>query len=386
MARVVRLFTPSPARTRILLVVLAVVSLVAMFTTRVARKMPDFEVYWTAGSRALDAAPLYRPEDGHFQFKYLPAFALAAAPLALMREPAAKALWFAMSAVLMVVLLGLSVLALPHLRRPPALLVVLTFLAMAKFYAHELVLGQVNLLFAVAVTGGIVCLARGQRWAAGALLAAAVVIKPYAILFAPWLLSRRDRLPFVTMAIGVAIVLLAPALRYGWDGNVQLHLQWWRTVAGTSAPNLLNQDNVSLAAMFTKWLGPDSSAGVLAGIVSVALAAFVAVVIAGRGRLDRTDTLEAALILLAIPLVSPQGWDYVLLLATPGVMLLINDFASIPGGLRLAAAAAIIVTALSIYDVMGRGAYAQFMALSVITIAALVEFAALVSLRFTRAA
>ena len=39
-------------RTRLLLGVLALVSLVAVFTTRVSSKMPDFEVYWTAGSRS----------------------------------------------------------------------------------------------------------------------------------------------------------------------------------------------------------------------------------------------------------------------------------------------------------------------------------------------
>ena len=59
------LFRASVARTRILLVVLAIVSLVALFTTRVSNKMPDFQVYWTAGSRALAAAPLYREDDGH---------------------------------------------------------------------------------------------------------------------------------------------------------------------------------------------------------------------------------------------------------------------------------------------------------------------------------
>ena len=37
--------------------------------------MADFEVYWTAANRALDAQPLYQPADGHYQFKYLPAFA-----------------------------------------------------------------------------------------------------------------------------------------------------------------------------------------------------------------------------------------------------------------------------------------------------------------------
>src|SRR5215211_6229658 len=102
-------------RTRVLLGVLALVSLVAVFTTRVSRKMPDFEVYWTAGARAAAAEPLYREEDGHFQFKYLPVFAVLASPLAAIPLPAAKGAWFALSAVLMVILLGLSVAALPAL-------------------------------------------------------------------------------------------------------------------------------------------------------------------------------------------------------------------------------------------------------------------------------
>src|SRR5438445_13429621 len=103
-------------RTRVLLGVLALVSLVAVFTTRVSRKMPDFEVYHTAGARALAAEPLYRDEDGHFRFKYLPAFAILAAPLAMTPLAAAKGAWFALSAVLMLILLGLSLQAIPKVR------------------------------------------------------------------------------------------------------------------------------------------------------------------------------------------------------------------------------------------------------------------------------
>src|SRR5688572_30172544 len=113
-------------RTRVLLGVLALVSLIAVFTTRVSEKMPDFEVYRTAGARAAAAEPLYRDSDGHFQFKYLPAFALLASPLAAMPLPAAKGAWFGASSVLMVMLLGLSLQALPTVRRSPILLLVLT--------------------------------------------------------------------------------------------------------------------------------------------------------------------------------------------------------------------------------------------------------------------
>src|SRR3954470_8269207 len=153
--------------------------------------MPDFEVYWTAGSRALAAEPLYRESDGHFQYKYLPAFALLVSPMSRLPLPAAKGLWFGASALLMMVLLGLSIRALPEFRRPPSLLLVLTFLAMAKFYAHELVLGQVNLLFGAIVVLALVLMRGGRDAAAGLVLALAVVVKPYAVIFMPWLAARK---------------------------------------------------------------------------------------------------------------------------------------------------------------------------------------------------
>jgi hypothetical protein len=373
-------------RTRLLLAVLAIVSLVAVFTTRVAHKMPDFEVYWKAGARATAAEPLYRESDGHFQFKYLPAFALIAAPIARVPLPAAKAAWFSASAILMVVLLALSLAALPDIRRPPAILLVLTFLAMAKFYAHELVLGQVNLLFGVLVALALVWMRRGREIPAGALLALAVVVKPYAAIFAPWLATRRRKEAFLAMAGGMVILLLVPALRYGWQGNLTLLADWWHTVTASSPPNLMNQDNVSLSAMFTKWLGPGSPAPVLAAAVGAILLVMTGIVMAGRGALEVPDTLEGALLLLLIPLLSPQGWDYVFLIGTPAVMLLINYLPALPRGLRYATMASIAIVALAIFDLMGREMYSAFMRASVITVLVVVEFAALVTLRFRRAA
>jgi hypothetical protein len=373
-------------RTRVLLGVLALVSLVAVFTTRVSRKMPDFEVYWTAGARAAAAQPLYRDADGHFQFKYLPAFALLAVPLAALPLPAAKGLWFAVSAVSMVVLLGLSVLAMPNLRRPPTLLLVVTFLAMAKFYAHELVLGQVNLLFGVLAVLAVVWMRKGREAGAGLLLALAVIVKPYAVIFAPWLATRRRRGALAAMAAGLILLLLLPAVRYGWDGNLQLLGDWWRTVTATTAPNLLNQDNVSLAAMYAKWLGAGAPARTLAAVTGGILLLLAGIVIAGRGQLKAPDTLEACLLLMLIPLLSPQGWDYVFLIATPAVMLLIDERASLPREMRYLTMAAIAAIALSIFDLMGRDAYATFMRLSLVTVFVLVEYAALVTLRFRRAA
>ena len=379
-------YRASSVRTRLLLAVLATVSLVALFTTRVSRKMPDFEVYWTAGSRAIAAAPLYRAEDEHYQFKYLPAFALLAAPLALLPLGAAKALWFAASAVLMLALLGLSARALPDPRRPIALLIVLTFLAMAKFYAHELVLGQVNLLLGVVAVLAVLALARGREWTGGLLVALAIVIKPYAVLFIPWLAARPNRVALGAVLLGVAAALELPIAIYGWAGNAALLRDWWHTVASTTAPNLRNPDNVSLAAFFAKWMGPQPAAARLALAAGAILLALAGVVAAARRTVRVPEPLEGFLLLLLIPLLSPQGWDYVFLISTPAVMLLIDRLGALPRELKIATAAAIAVAALSIYDLMGRQAYAAFMAMSFITLCFLVEVAALVALRLRRAA
>ena len=373
-------------RTRVLLGVLALVSLVAVFTTRVARKMPDFEVYYTAGARAAAGEALYRESDGHYQFKYLPAFALFAAPLSKLPLPAAKGAWFTASSVLMIVLLGLSLKAMPDFRRPAVVLLVLTFLAMAKFYAHELVLGQVNLLFGVIVTLALVAMRASREAEAGLLLALAVVVKPYAVIFVPWLAARKNRAALVAMLVGMALLLALPAVRYGWNGNLTLLRDWWQTVTATTAPNLMNPDNVSLSAMFTRWLGPDSPAGRVAAVASVVLLVVAAVVVAARGALRSPDTLDASFLLLLIPLLSPQGWDYVFLIGTPAVMLLINYLAALPSGLRYATMLAIAGVALSIFDLMGREAYARFMQLSVITLLMIVQIAALAALRFRRIA
>src|SRR5262249_53586806 len=122
---------------------LAVLALTA-FEVRIRHKMADFAVYRRAAVRAVHAEPLYQPEDGHFQFKYLPAFALVTAPLALMDADGGKALWFALSVGLLTAFVRWSVRALPERRWSERTLIGITVVLMAKFFLHEVLLGQTN--------------------------------------------------------------------------------------------------------------------------------------------------------------------------------------------------------------------------------------------------
>jgi hypothetical protein len=178
----------------VLLVAAVAIVLAFLFADRISRKMPDLAVYWTAASRARAAAPLYRVEDGHYQFKYLPAFAVLAAPLSIVSLESAKAIWFVTSLGLLTAVIVLSLRFLPERRKSTWLLVSITLVVMLKFYGHELVLGQMNALFAVIVAAAVVALRDGRDWSAGAFIALAIVVKPYAVIFLPWLLLRRERI------------------------------------------------------------------------------------------------------------------------------------------------------------------------------------------------
>jgi hypothetical protein len=212
-------------------------------------------------------------------------------------------------------------------------------------------------------------------------VALAVIVKPYAALFLPWLVAQRRWRAVRAATLGGAVAVMLPLPAYGPRGTLDLHLAWWTTVAESTAPNLLNQDNVSVAAMLAKWLGPGAAAGALAALVSAALLGVAAFVFIRRTAVRSPEGLEASLLLTLLPLLSPQGWDYVFLVSTPAVVILANYHDRLPVWLRVASGLALATIGLSLFDLLGRERYAAFMALSIITVCFLVVVAALAWLR-----
>ena len=373
-------------RGKVLLTGLLIGLAIWVFVFKAAPKMPDFAVYWQAASRAAHAEPLYRPSDGHFQFKYLPAFAVLAIPIGLLSPGTAEAVWFAGSVALLVALIRMTVTLPAERRKPVRWLVIVTVVSFAKFYAHELVLGQVNILFAVVAVGALLAIKMQREILAGALVVLAIVIKPYAVLFVPWLVARR-RLPSIGAAcIGLVVVLLLPAALYGWNGNLSLHHEWWRTVTETTAPNLSVYDNVSLAAMYYRWVGPGLLSARLAYGSAMVLLGVAALVFFKRRGLAFPEGIEGAVLLTLMPLLSPQGWDYVFLIATPAIVFLANYEDLLPQPMRYLTIAAVVIIGFSLFDLMGRTLYYAFMRLSIISLCFFVVIAALATLRVRKIA
>jgi hypothetical protein len=179
----------------------------------------------------------------------------------------------------------------------------------------------------------------------------------------------------------LAAGLLVPAVAYGWKGNLDQVAGWYRTVTDTTAPNLLQPENVSVATMWAKWLGPSPLASLLAvATIAVALIA-VGWAMSRRARVQAPAYLEFGLLLLLVPLISPQGWDYVLLIATPAVICLVDRFTDMSGPWRVATAVAVGFMSFTIFDLLGRTLYSRLMAVNVVSLAALTLFASLLYLR-----
>jgi hypothetical protein len=135
--------------------------------------------------------------------------------------------------------------------------------------------------------------------------------------------------------------------------------------------------------MFTRWFGVDSGPWplVFLAISVVAALALLACVWAFREGLAFPEGLEGALLLMLMPFLSPQGWDYVLLVATPAVAYVVAYRDRLPKGLVWLTVAALAVVGVTIYDLMGRAAYHAFMNASGITLCFMVVIAAVTTLR-----
>ncbi len=348
----------------------------------VRTELVDFEVYRTAAARALAAQPLYRLDDGHYQYKYLPAFALFMAPFAWPPKALAEAVWFALTVAMAAAFMWLSLRSLPDRRMADDGLIWLGLLLTGRFLVKELGFGQTNLLFGLVLLSAGLAAQRGRHLAAGVLVGVGMFIKPYALVFVPWLMWASGAGAFIAFSGVMAVGLILPAAVYGWAGNLDLLAEWYRIVSGATAHTLLAHENVSFASMWAKWLRPDEAPGALVAATSAIGFAIAAAAVVLRRRVASPACLDYAALALLVPLLSPQGWDYVLLLGLPGYLLLVNRWRDTPWRWRAVMLFGVIVTSFTLFDLMRRPLYMFVMNNGIPTLGALALLVCLLRLRW----
>jgi hypothetical protein len=262
----------------------------------------------------------------------------------------------------------------------------LSALLLLKFYAREITLGQTNLLLATLLLGSLLAAQVDARRTAGVLVGLGVFVKVYALILIPWLWLAAGFAGLGAAVLVLAIGLLLPATVYGWQGNIEQLAGWYRTVADTVEPNLLNPENVSAAAAWTKWTGAGPHVTWLALATIIPALALAVIVVIRRRQVSDPLYLEFGLLMLLVPIISPQGWDYVLLLAAPAIICLVDRWKLVSVPWRVTTATAMALMSFTMYDLIGRSAYRFMMEISIMTVAVLTLVVCLVNLRVQKLA
>lgn len=303
--------------------------------------MHDLEVYYKTAARLVNGRELYRiAADGHYVFKYSPTAAMYFIPLLLLPFSLAKIFyWFVLTGLtvwafgLLYKLMAATGNMVPDYKKRNVVLM-LTFLAVAAHLHREWHLGQVNLLLLIIYIGLISLLMQNKNWLAGLFLALSLFIKPFGLIFLPYLLFRQQYKPLLFALAFVLFLGLMPLIFYpewvdfkylyqGWFTELIIELQAKQDLLASA-----NHTVFSVVARFTP-LRYLLNSGLTISIYQLVILLVIGVaflLFIRMGRYLPTPVLPEMTFLIAlIPLFSFTSYN-AFLFAAPCIMLLIFYF------------------------------------------------------------
>jgi len=346
-----------------------------LFIFKVREEMVDFEVNFRAAQRLQIGETLYRLADEHYQFKYMPISSFFYLPLTLLPLDLAKVFWFFFIVSSSICLVILSNKLIDPKINPYRLLSLLPPLVLAKFFLREIQLGQINSIATLILIAMTWMLAEDKdrhrirnETLSGLSWGLAVALKPYALIFFPYFLLKKKWRSLACASGFLAVAFFAPSSYYGIKGNMTVHQEWISTLFKSTPTFLTTQDNVSIFAFFSKWIGNQNLALLFTGLTISFLALLILFLILKGKALHRTPVLECSVLLICIPLVSPLGWDYTFLMSLLGLTIVLRHFQNYTFFWKTILIVNLCIISLSLYDLLGRETYALFMSWSVLTI------------------
>jgi hypothetical protein len=350
-----------PGQTRIVLIVLLVVFFLLVYVFWVRKDMSDFGVCYQGGKRILEGETLYRVSDGHLQYKYSPPSAVFFSLLALLPYEAAKFIWYLSELVFLYLILILSYKILPSRLKKKGTIIVFSLLILAKFYAREIELGQVNIHIILVLTLMLLAVLSRKDVLAGLWWGLSLFFKPYALVFLPYFLLKR-RFGLAVSGIVVAILgLFSPMVFYGFKGNIVVLKEWLNSLSRSTSPLLATFDNASLHSFFLNILPDQKAEFALVFIICASLLiglSFLGMMYLGkREGLKKPEVLEFAFLFILIPLLSPLGWYYNYLYSILAIILLLNYMEKFPAFLKYGLIINFIIIGVSLKEMLGKVAF-----------------------------
>jgi hypothetical protein len=289
------------------------------------RRAGDLHIYLTAAQRFWRGVELYPQADAAWPFKYAPAAASLFLPLSVLPARAAAAAWNVGSIAAFGFAAAQWRVALrddPRFRTGAWTGIAAT-VALAQSFFLELFYGQVDLLMLALLVWPFTPAGRRHQVWSGVCLAAAVLLKPTAIvvLAAPIIL-RRHRMLLGVIAGGVAMHVPL-ILRFGWPGAVAQMSAWTATLDRTTAPWVLGYNpqglpTLLLSAVYSVDGIPSRAALAIANVASIAT-------VLGAAMWVRSSVpTVVAVLCFGAAFASPLAWRANFVLAWPLVAALLS--------------------------------------------------------------
>ncbi len=251
------------------------------------------------------------PEGGSapvLNFIYPPWVPAVYAPVSLLPWDAARRAWFALSFLCFVAaLLAVVLAAVPESRRRAA---VVPVLAAACFYfpfSYGLMTGQANDLLLLLAAGALLLLVRRQPLLAGAILAPAILWKPFLLAVVPFLVFRREWKALAGLAAG-GVSLAAISAQAGNEGG---SADWLRQISSHNALTAAEPRNHSLAAaVLASGLPPAWVLPVTRAAQALTVFAAGALVVPETRPGEPRYALQFGGTLVAALLLTPKAWEH----------------------------------------------------------------------------
>ena len=249
--------------------------LVGLGISATFRAQGDFNVYYRAGHRVLLGHAIY-PADDSDRFLYAPIFAIAFAPLALLPRHLAQFVFYAVNAFALIeFLIGVGIILFGRERQLPAALVVIPVLLSFRFIDNNFDHGQINLPTLALIVWAIVYAGESREARAGLMLAAAILIKPFAILAALHLAIRKQFATLGWAVVAGIALFIVPVVIFGPRGLIDQTSAYVTAIASMTnryRTMLTNQSAVSaIARLMSLRVGADAETSATATIAGMGL-------------------------------------------------------------------------------------------------------------------
>ncbi len=318
---------------------------VALGIAAVLRVQGDFNVYYRAGARVLHGESIYRLDESS-HFLYAPIIAIVFAPFAALPLRAAQFAWFLISGVSLIALIpGSARMLFGRERQLTPALILIPVILCARFIDNNIEHGQINLPTLALTVWAIVLGEEDRAMASGAMLAAAILIKPFAGLAALFLLLEgKWRSIFVSIACGL-ILILAPMLVFGPRGALDQTVAYLQVVSSMTDRYTTMLTNQSATSAIARLMSIGARAGAPASHASlyigtgIELALVAAVVIwffrmpDSGGQDMRPHRFQLAALFCIMPSLVPISWkSYYVALLVPYMLLTFVTWSERPSG------------------------------------------------------